>query len=160
MDKNGKLFGKISIVDLVVILIVAVVAVGGIYRFTAPGATVSRGEATVDFTVRIEGPREFTLENYREGLRVYDNRSNQFIGHVVGVRHEQHELHRVLNDGSIIFAPWPGHVTIYLDIRAQGRYTDTAIYVEGTYEITANSVIYIRTRYVEVEGRIHSVSVN
>jgi len=157
LDKNGKLFGKISIVDLVVILIILVVAAGGVYRFTAPGAAVSRGDATVDFTIRIEGPRAFTLENYAPGLRVYDNRANQFIGHVVGFRYEPHTISRTLNDGRVIFAEWPDHVTIYLDVQAQGRYTDTGIYVEGTYEITANSVIMIRTRYVEVEGRIDSV---
>lgn len=160
MDKNGKFFGKINIIDLAVILIILVVAVGAIYRFTAPGAQISRGEATVDFTIRIEGPREFTLVNYAPGLRVYDNRANQFIGHIVDFRYEPHYILQPLHDGTVISAQWPGHVTIYLDIQAQGRYTDTAIYVEGTYEITANSVIYIRTRYVAVEGRIHSVNVH
>ena len=160
MDKNGKLFGKISIVDLVVILIILAIAAGAVYRFTAPGAQVARGEATVDFTIRVEGPREFTLVNYRPGLRVYDNRANQFIGHIVDFRYEPHYTFQPLHDGTIVAAQRPGHVNIYLDIQAQGRTTDTAIYVEGTYEITANSVIYIRTRYVEVEGRIHTVSVH
>ncbi|MCL2855625.1 MAG: DUF4330 domain-containing protein [Defluviitaleaceae bacterium] len=159
MDKNGKLFGKISIIDLAVILVVLVVAIGAIYRFTAPGAAVTRGDGTVNFTIILEGPRAFTLENYEPGLRVYDRRSNQFIGILTDFEYAQHYVHRTLDDGTTIQAAWPGHVDIYLHILAHGHATDTAIYVEGTYEIAANAVIQIRTRYVEVEGRVHWVDV-
>jgi len=159
MDKTGKLFGKISVIDLAVILLIIALAAAGIYRFTASGATMSRGDATVNFTIRIEGVREFTADYYHEGLRVYDRRQNQFIGNITNVRTEPHYTFQALEDGTLIRALWPDHTVIFIDIKAQGRRTPSAIFVEGTYEITANSIIYIHTRYIQVQGVIYSISV-
>ena len=160
MDKNGKLFGKISIVDLVVLLLIGVLAAGSIYRFTSPATAVDRGNVAVNFTVRIDDVRDFTLANYHEGLRVYDRQAGQFLGHISGLRHAPHYQPVAAFDGTVINAYRPGRLTIYLDITAEGgRTTPGAVYIQGTYELTAGSLIYISTRYVQVSGFIHSIYV-
>jgi len=159
MDKNGKLFGKVSIVDLVVLLLVLAVAAGSVWRFTSPVAALDQSDTTVAFTIRIEGVRDFTLENYHVGLRVYDRQAAQFIGHITDIRHTNfYELHPHF-DGSLAWVSVPGRLTIYLDIVANGRVTPTAVYVEGTYEIAAGSLRYINTKYVQTSGRIYSVDI-
>ncbi|MCL2396822.1 MAG: DUF4330 domain-containing protein [Defluviitaleaceae bacterium] len=158
MDKNGKIFGKISVVDLLVALLIVVVALGTVYRFASPAAAVDRGEATVHFVLRIEGVRDFTAEGYRTGLRVYDRQTGQFIGHVDSVEVEPHYEPVTLHDGTIVRAYQPGRIAINMGVVAEGRLTPTAIYVEGTYELTAGSMIYIATKYVQVMGFIYSIS--
>ena len=159
MDKNGKLFGKISIVDLAVLLLVLAIAAGSVWRFTSPAAALDQADATINFTVRIEGVRDFTLENYHRGLRVYDRQAGQFIGHISDFRYTNfYELHPQF-DGTIGWFAVPGRVTVYLDITATGRVTPTAVYVEGTYEIAAGSLRYINTKYVQTSGRIYTVQV-
>ena len=159
MDKNGKIFGKISIVDLVVLLLVLVVAFGAVYRFASPSAAVDATVDVVDFTIRIDGVRDFTTVNYHEGLRVYDRQANQFIGHISGIRVEPQYQPIPLLDGSVVRASRPGHVTLYVDVVADGRHAPEAIFIEGTYEINAGSVIYINTKYVQVVGTVYSVNV-
>jgi len=160
MDKNGKLFGKISIVDLIVLLLVLAVAAGSVWRFTSPTAALDQSDATINYTIRIEGVRDFTLQHYHIGLRVYDRQAAQFIGTISGVRHtESYEPH-TLHDGSIIWAQMPGRVTIYVDIEANGRITPNAVHVEGTYEIAVGSLRYINTKYVQTSGRIYSIDIN
>ena len=159
MDTNGKIAGKISIIDIAVIAILLIVIAGMVYRFTASGAMVNRGDAMVDFTVRIEGVRDFTIENYQVGLSVYDRRSNQFIGTVTGFREEPSYQLVALNDGTMIHAALPERINVYVDIEANGRTTYNAIFAEGTFEVTAGSIINMRTRFVEVQGTITSVNV-
>ena len=159
MDKNGKLFGKVSIVDLIVLLLVLVIAAGTVWRLTSPAAALNQADATVSFTVRIEGVRDFTLENYHVGLRVYDRQAAQFIGHISDIRHTDFYDSYPLFDGTIAWVPVPGRITIYLEITANGRVTPTAVYVEGTYEIAAGSLRYINTKYVQTSGRIYSVDI-
>jgi len=159
MDKNGKLFGKISIVDLVVALLILVIVAGTAWRFTSPAAALDQSNETIDVTIRIEAVRDFTLENYHAGLRVYDRQAGQFIGIIQDIRHTPFYETVSLLDGTIIWAPMPGRISIYLDIVADGRVTPNAIYIEGTYEITAGSLIYINTKYVQTSGRIYSVDI-
>jgi len=160
MDKNGKLFGKISIVDLIVLLLVVAVAVGTIYRFMSPAAAVDQGDSAVNFTIRIDDVRDFTLINYHVGLRVYDRQTGQFIGHISSIESRSSYQPVPTFDGTIINAYRPGRITIYIEITAEGgRVAPGAIYVQGTYEITAGSIIYITTKYVQVSGVIDSVNV-
>jgi len=161
MDKNGKLFGKISIIDLLVILAVLAIIGGVAFRFLSPNAAVSRGETAVTFTIRVEQVRDFTLVNYIEGLRVYEPISNQFIGHLAYFRAEPRMTMETLLTGENIEVALPQHSTLYLTIRSDGgRQTDQAIFAEGTFEINAGSWINIATRYSQVFGRIVSVSAN
>jgi len=160
MDKNGKLFGKISIVDLTVILLILVVASGTVYRFTSNSTTqFGTSNATVLFTIRISNVRDFTLDYYEEGLRVYDRVSNDYLGHIVSIESEPYYDFRHLFDGTLAEIPHPERINIYIDILASGRISDNAIFVEGNYEVTVGSFINIITKYVEVSGRIHSLEI-
>jgi len=161
MDKKGRLFGKISIVDLLVILLVLVVAGGTIYRFTADSTRFDDGDVTINYTIRVEGVRAFTVYYYHAGLRVYERMSNQFIGNIEDFRVVPHYQIHSLEDGSMVREYFPDtHVNIYIDITSPGRQTPYGYFAQGTFEVAANSITNIRTRYVQVEGTIHSVSAN
>lgn len=159
MDKNGKIFGKLSIVDLAVIVLVIVLGVGLFYRFNASATNLDAADGMVAFVVRIEGVREFTLENYHEGLRVYDRMSNQFLGYMGEVRHEPHYQTAVNMYGEVIFASRPEHVTVFMQVISNGRITEQGIFAEGTFEVNTGSSIQINTKYVQVAGVIDSIQI-
>jgi len=160
MDKNGKIFGKISIIDLLLLIIVLAVIIGAIYRFTSPTTAVAQGDATIAFTVRIEGVRDFTLGHYQEGLRVYDRMSGQYIGEISNVRYEPHYQTAVTLDGNVIFSPQPQRLTLFIEVTSQnGRITNQHIFAEGSFEVNAGSTILMNTRYVQVQGNIDSVDI-
>ncbi|MCL2753102.1 MAG: DUF4330 domain-containing protein [Defluviitaleaceae bacterium] len=160
MDKNGKIFGKISIIDLLVILAILAIIGGVAFRFLSPNAAISRGEAVITYTVRIDQVRDFTLVNYTEGLRVYEAVSNQFIGHLDSFRSEPRMQSETLLNGENIEVALPEHSVLYLTIKSYGRQTDQAIFAGGTFEINAGSWINLATRYSQVFGRIISVEAN
>ncbi len=157
LDKNGRLFGKVSVIDLMAIIIVVIVAVGTIYRFNSPKASVSEGEATLVYTVKIPGVRDFTAQYYQEGLNCYDKKSGELIGAIKSVRVEPYLDIATKTDGTIARAIKPGLSVIYLEIEVTGTETDYAYFARGTYELKAGSAISFSNKYIDVTCYVESV---
>ena len=150
---------RFNIVDIFIAIVLVGLMAGVVYRFTAEATAIGQTDHIINYTVRIEGVRAFTLENYHPGLRVYNRMTNEFIGHIINVRYEQHYQNAQAVDGEFLRLPFPDHIVIYIDIEANGRVTDNAIFAEGNNEINAGSSLQMNTRYVHVNAIIHSVSV-
>ena len=159
MDKNGKLFKKISVIDAFVVLIILILIGGTVYRFTAPAAAVDRGDAIIEYTLMIDGVRDFTLEYYQIGLDVFDRMRNQHIGRIVGVRYEPQYAWGTMLDGSIVHAPRPGVMVVFVDIEANGRITDNSYFAEGTFEVRVGSIVNLGFKYIDVQSTVHTISV-
>ena len=158
MDKNGKLFGKISILDIFVLVLIIGVAVGTVYRYTASDTTVFGGNATIQYTARISGVRTFTVGNYQVGLQCFDAKTSESIGVIRDVRVEPiSEVMETLT-GRLVLAERDDIVRIYLDIEATGIETEQAYLVNGNYEIKAGSELLLATKYVDVSTTIDSVT--
>ena len=158
MDKNGKLFGKISIVDLVVLILILAAIAGAVYRFTAPAASLAEGDITLHYTLRIQGVRDFTFQNYQAGLPAFDGLTGQYIGEIVHVRYEPHYQMVTTLDGSVIFAPVPGQIQIFVYIEANGRSTGQIYFAEGTFEVAVGSTVRLRFKYIEVISTVYSLT--
>ena len=159
MDKNGKIAGKISIVDLLVLLMVIAVGLGAAYRFMAPNAQVDPGEATIEYTLRVAQTRDFTLEYYKVGLPVFERTTGLYMGTIVDVRSEPRYAHQSAPDGTVVIAHQPGVIVIHIDILASGRETDNAIFVGGTQEINVGGLVGMRTKYVDVDTTVDYIRV-
>lgn len=160
MDKNGRLFKKVSIVDLVVVIVLAVLIGGTVYRFTSPDTNINTGDVTINFTLRADWSRPFVLENYYEGLRVYNRMTNQFIGNIIDVWYEQTYSTGVNNDGEIVYIPRADLIDVFFKVQSVGRVTNYAVFAEGTQEINVGSTMQIDTKYVRLAGaRVHDVQV-
>jgi hypothetical protein len=158
MDKNGRFFGKISVIDIVVVLLLALLVAAVVWRFTAPAAQVGRGDTQVDFTLRITGVRDFTLPYYQEGLRMYSRSSGQYVGSITGFTAMPSYDNVTLHSGEVIRAARPGRVDIYLDLTAEGRVTPNAIYAAGNFQLSVGSVSVMQTRYIEVNAVVMTVN--
>lgn len=159
IDKKGKIFGKISIIDLMVALIIVTIIVGTIYRFGSPvTASITGGNATINYTILIEDVRYFSANYYEEGLNVYDSNTGNFIGKIKDIRVEPYMGTIEMKDGTMVLAEKTERVKIFLDIEASGVVTDKAYLVGGTYEVKVGGGAYISTKYVDVTSSIFAVS--
>ena len=159
MDKNGKIFGKVSIVDLVVVLLVVALGAGAAYRFLAPAAQVDPGEVVIEYTLRVAQAREFVLEYYQPNLPVFDRHTNLYLGTIIAVRGEPRYAHQSTADGTVVIAHQPGFISIEVDIRAAGRETENAIFIGGTREINVGSTVLMRSKFVDVETNVVDIRV-
>lgn len=159
IDKKGKIFGKISIIDFMVAFIIITVVVGIVYRFGSPvTASITGGNSTIKYTLQIEDVRYFSADYYEEGLNVYDSNTGNFIGVIKGVRTEPFYGTIEMKDGTMVMAEKTERIKLLIDIEASGVITDKSYLVGGTYEVKVGGGAYISTKYVDVISSVVAVS--
>lgn len=157
MDRNGKLFGKISIFDVIVAVLIITVCTGVFYKSRSEKTNVEGGQKTIHYTVRIPNVRWFTLQYYQEGLRCFDTKTGEEIGKIVGVRSEPYTDHYLDMQGNVVLAEVPETIKIEVDIETPGLETDKGYFARGAYELKAGSEVYLTTKYVDVMGFMENV---
>ncbi len=124
VNKEGKLFGKVSIVDFVIVLcvVLAVAAIGA--KFVLPNASFAGGaEKTCEYTMIVQGVRMESVEAIEKsmGQKWYDVKDTEIgeIKEIISVTPYKDYIYA--SDGSIILAEVPDKYEVR--IRMQGRAT-------------------------------------
>lgn len=154
IDKQGRLFGKLSIIDLLVILIVVVLAAAfylkrNVKEHTSPVTPTT----SITYEIKIPGVRDEILSEFQVGDQVYDtdNDSGNAIGTIREIRVEPYRLNATLTDGSYTVGEVEGRNDVYLTLEGSGLISGGRYYVNRTYEINVNSYRNIYTKYVDCE---------
>lgn len=87
INEKGKLFGVINIIDLTVLLILALLVVGGAYRMKNKPIVVSETSKAI-ITFEVSDIRMATVENIIEGDPIYHYDKGGFIGNIGEVTYE------------------------------------------------------------------------
>lgn len=159
MIKDTKLFGILSLFDLFVLVFIIAVVIGTVYKFRSPAADVEAGQETIEYTVKIAGVRDFTLQYYKEGLPCYDVKTGELIGTISAVRSGAYEIPVGDKDGDMKIAAVPEMLRIDIDIVTDGLESDQAYYARGTYELKVGSEINFYTKYAEILGTVEDIKV-
>ncbi len=93
------------------------------------------------------------------GDRVYDCEKGAAIGKVTSVRYEQAKKSTgaVGENGTLIYANYPGHVNIIITVSGSGLGSDGVYSING-YEIRVGSDVEFRTEGYTANGKCVSVS--
>jgi len=159
MFKNGKLFGKISIFDIIIVMLVIVLGLGTGYKFRSERTNMEGGQKALIYTVGIPNVRWFTLQYYEVGQRCFDTKSSEEIGRIVAVRSEPFvDIYQDLR-GNALLVEVPDRIKIEIDIETIGLETARGYYASGTYELKAGSDIFLSTKYVDVSAVVENVGV-
>ncbi|MFI3173592.1 MAG: DUF4330 domain-containing protein [Bacillota bacterium] len=153
IDEKGKLFGKMNVVDLVMLLGVVALLLGGIYKLTvdSPISYSSVGtSATVQYVVKIEGVRDLGM--IREGDVLYDKDSNGILGTIVDVTLEQATDRVYMPNGEVRIGELQDRVNFVLTLEANGFVNEKKTYANSNYEIVIGSRKSYYTKYIEFAG--------
>lgn len=157
IDNKGKLFSKISIVDILVVLVICL-AVGGVYYKLHSGdnAVVIKSNTPIKATFVLNSVRLYTVDAAVIGDNLYE-KNGQKLGKIVAV--ETKEAHKLidLNDGRQINAPVDNRYDLYITIEGNGRISESGIYMNGNRLMLTGSDIKIRTKVLNCEATITNV---
>ncbi|OJU09759.1 MAG: hypothetical protein BGN88_10680 [Clostridiales bacterium 43-6] len=117
ITKDGKIFGKINIFDLVALLLAAVLVFGVSYRLLV----LKRDETAVDITYHlvIKNVRDVTVNSFFENSPVFDYKSDSGIGTITKVEKEQARAVMKLLDGSVVNAPIDERFDMTVSVKAK-----------------------------------------
>ena len=160
IDKKGKLFGKINMVDIAVVLILVVAVLVTYYKFNMSAhSDVSETNGYVEFDIRVESVREFSVNSIKDGDIIYDSQNDVCLGRIVSKRTEPAKSFITKADGTIVYADVPERYNLYITVGSDARINDSGIYVDGTKPVIKHQTLELETQRNKMEGKVVSVNV-
>ena len=161
IDKQGRLFGKISIIDVFVVLIVLILGAALYVKFGVLDITSqSTGSTPITYSVTTFGIREATVNDLAVGDLLFDadNNIGTSIGKITAIDIVPATEAVRLTDGTYVMGTVQDRFDVTLTLEASGMINNGKYYVNKVYEVNANSVRTFYTKYAEFTATVMGVS--
>lgn len=168
IDEKGKLFGKVSIIDIAVILLVVISIIGGIvvYRNIEQGkiapsdsALLSHsgalGEAFVEF--ELSNVRDVTKDAISVGDFIYSAETDKFIGEITKIASKPFKESLTGTDGTMIFAEVPEKYSLTLTVKVAGSQSEKGFFSAENIHFAVGDTMPIKTEVIETSPTIKKV---
>ena len=158
IDERGRLFGRISFIDVVVLVAVIVLAIGVFTKFNvkeAPQAASST--VAVSYTVKYPATRLAIADMLRVNDKLYTE-SGTYIGTIKKIDVTDAKRLEPLIDGTFVIADVRERYDIILTVEAQCSVIDGRYYADRVFELYINSEQKMVTKYNTFTGTIMSIT--
>jgi len=159
MDKKGKLFGKISIIDIGFILIVIAVVFGAYMRFSSGAGKIVTTPTKFEYVVKVNNVRGFTVDALNKKGNITDKKNEKVLGEIVDVKVEDTHMESVTAEGEVVDTVLPERYTCYVTILSDGKEGENAYFNSQNEEISVGRGVNIVTKYVLTSGTIDKVNI-
>ena len=158
IDKKGKLFSKISIIDFMIVVVVIGLGVGMAVRARSD-ETLQILNANQMFyaTFVVERVRDFSVE----AIHVDDIFYEQFgglLGKVVDIEVTQAYDALKKDDGTALYAPMEGRHNIYFTLECWGSVNSGGFFVGGNNQLAVGSDVKLKSNKVMTSAKVHRLS--
>ena len=157
--KDGKVFGKINILDFFVLLVIVLLVIGAILKFGKfNNKTDESSTQTIEYKIEVKSIREFTINALASGDTVYDSQTGVNIGKITNVEKKPAETYDVAENGEIMTVYNPYRYDIVITIETPGDASKDAYYANKTIELKLDSEKKIETKYAKTTGKIMEIN--
>jgi len=161
IDKQGRIAGKVSLIDIALLLIFIGLLIGFGYRNLAPRAVqLTTADSTFYVTVRVEPLRHFSIDAINIGDIFFERHEQQPLGTVAYIRTQPAMDIIKLLDGTPVFVPMEEKYTMFLTLRCSGNETERGFFINGNTHVAEGSDMIIQSNRVACIARIYSISDN
>ena len=160
MLKDGKLFGKINIVDCFVLLIILLLIIGAVMKFGKfnSGVEVSSNQI-IEYQMKIKNVRDFTIDAMQSGDIVYDSQTGNSIGKITNVEKEDAITYDFKSTGELIEVHNSDRCDAIITIETDGTVDENGYYANKIVELKVDSTKIIETKYVKTSGTIVDIKI-
>ena len=153
MDKNGRLFGKISVIDVVVVLVVLVMAAALYVKNT------SLSHTPITYQVTAYNVRQYVADAIQEGDLVYDQdySTGGTLGAIQSIEVQPSGKLTELYDGTVVSAPAQDSVNLVLTIQGEGLISEGRYQLNRIYDLGINASRNFYTPYAQFTGTVTSI---
>lgn len=157
IDKEGRLFGKVSLIDIFTLIIIAVLAFGVYTRFFATNETVDVKENVIEYKMRITKVRQGTFDALSKLGALYDEDTKEYLGEIEGVVAEPYFEAQTKEDGTMIVKEVPDRMNVIITIRTNGYSGSAGYYTSQNKYIAVGSGFDIVSKYAKTSGEVIAV---
>lgn len=158
IDKKGKLFGRINIIDLCVIVFVILAALVTYFKFNvSPKSSSAESNVVFEYTLKISDVREFTAKQFEKGDNIYDDETGKFIGQITNVEMNDAEGFVLKTDGTYSKTIKPERYDVMLTLETSGTINDSGYFADGVKQISPHSTIIISNKKLKTTSSVAEV---
>ena len=145
IDRNGRLFGKISVIDVLVILVVAVMAAALYFKNNQAHTGAAVTEQAITFQVRARGIDSYVADAIRVGDGLYDQNyssGGRALGKITNIEVESTpgtKLADRLTDGTAGLLEAEDTVDLIITVKGSGLITGKSYSINRVYDLGINS---------------------
>jgi hypothetical protein len=159
IDNKGKLFGKINVLDLVVILAVLVVIAGVAYKFTKSNTpSVFRQNDKVEITFYVEELPDYAADAVEVGAPVTDRTTGSKFGVVKSVDTQPSVSYAPNSAGEIVKSTKETFRSQKVVVAGEGLFSDNGV-TYNSIDYYVNKQLEVRFGNVAVWTRVYDVQV-
>jgi len=120
IDKNGRLFGLVSLIDLAVLAIAAVLVAALLMKDTAsPIVNIAAPMDDISYELTISNMPEGRLNSLKVGDTLYDNETYNPVGTIADIKTEDCVISILKADGTFDYATVEGRYNVVLTVDAK-----------------------------------------
>lgn len=155
LDEKGRIFGRVNLIDLLVVVAVVVFAAWLAYAKFGKDlrADVSRREQPIEITVVAANVRPTTAEAIRNSKDVFEFKTGARVGEVVGVETQPADIWFIGGDGRWVRTKADDRVDAYVTIRGNARLSEDVITMNGV-EVRVGTSIGLKSKLAVFTGYI------
>ncbi len=162
MDNKGKLFGKISIVDILIVLAVIVCIVGVYVRFVAQPEKVQIQTQTFTYKVLVRDIRDVSVEGLKQSIGttflLNEKGRSDVVGTLVDVQTTNDSEPIIKNDGTVVMAEKPTKYKVLLTMELDGIVSDSGYYTTDYKSIGVGADLLFTNKYISTSGKITEIA--
>ena len=159
-SKEGKLFGKVSIIDLFVLAVIVAIVLFGVFRLgNEDGIGILQSPQSVTLGLTQEDLSDFTANALRIGDPVAANDFNVELGHIVALSQEVAVESHPNADGILVVSPMEGFSRVEITTELYGFPFANGIWVMG-HRFLVGEELVIRAGDVNMFMTVSAITVN
>lgn len=162
IDRNGRLFGKISIIDVIVILAVIVVAAAIYVKTHKPQTGSNVATTTIIYQMELENQPQYVVDAIQLKDQIYDKErsTSGSLGEIIDIQVSEGTYEAELDDGTVAHVPAQDRYNLLLTIQGEGLVEeDGRCLLNRVYDLGVNSNREFNNKYSIFLGRIVSIEV-
>ncbi|NLY44169.1 MAG: DUF4330 domain-containing protein [Clostridiaceae bacterium] len=158
IDNKGRLFGKINIIDMLILLIIAGAAAGAYVKFFKKDDKAVQSDRKIQYDIEIKAQTKEFADVIQTGDEIRDSIRSDYLGKVVNKQVVPTiEVNANIEEGTFVTTEVPERYDIILTLEANGSVSGTSIKAEGT-EIKVGQRMYIKGKGYAGSGYILRIS--
>ena len=159
IDRNGRIFGKISIIDVFVIIVVILLAAGIYLRYFALETTASVGQPSepIEFSLKVGGVRQYTVDVLAVGDEVFSGSNMEKLGTITDISVGPAMQWGSTLDGRTVQAEIEDKYDLIVTIQGEGVISDGHFYVSRIQELGDNQSASFFTKYLSFGGMVTDI---
>ena len=160
IDRNGRLFGKVSVIDLIVVAVVLVLAVAlNMKNNHLSHTSTSVTNDPITYQVLVSGSRNYVADAIREGDLMFDQdrSSGGTLGKIVDIEVLPSAKMAEFNDGTVDVVPAEDCVNLLLTVQGEGIVSDGRVLLNRIYDLGVNSARNFYTKYAQFTGTVTDI---